>query len=38
MSSEEEASRVFQELGDQERGSAVMIKISHGGKKVPTIH
>jgi hypothetical protein len=41
MSTEEEASKVFKELGDQERGSSVMMKIKHAGKLLPglpTIH
>ena len=38
MSTEEEASKVFNELGDQERGTSVIMKIKHEGKQIPTIH
>jgi hypothetical protein len=35
MSTEEEASKVVKELGDQERGTSVMMKIRHQGKLLP---
>jgi hypothetical protein len=41
MSTEEEASKVFKELGDAERGTSVMMKIKHDGKLLPglpTLH
>jgi hypothetical protein len=41
MSTEEEASKVVEELGDEERGTSVMMKIKHQGKLlpgIPTLH
>jgi len=38
MSTEEEASNVFKELGDAEKGTSVMMKIKHEGKQIPTVH
>jgi hypothetical protein len=41
MSTEEEAGKVFKELGDEERGTSVMMKIKHEGKLLPglpTLH
>ncbi len=40
MSTEEEASKVVQEMGDQERGTSVIMKIKHEGKQIrtPTLH
>ncbi len=41
MSTEEEASSVFKELGDAERGTSVVMKIRHEGKLLPgmpTLH
>ncbi len=38
MSTEEEARKVMEELGDQERGTCVMMKIKHEGKDFPTLH
>ena len=41
MSTEEEASNVFKEFGDAERGTSVMMKIKHQGKLLPgarTLH
>jgi hypothetical protein len=38
MSTEEEASKVVEELGDQERGTSVLMKIRHQGKVLPGFH
>jgi hypothetical protein len=38
MSTEEEASKVAKELGDEERGTSVMMRIKHEGKQIPTLH
>ncbi len=38
MSTAEEASKVVEELGDQERGTCVIMKIQHEGKDFPTLH
>ncbi len=36
MSTEEEASKVAEEMGDQERGTSVIMKIKHEGKQIRT--
>jgi hypothetical protein len=38
MSTEEEANKVVEELGDQERGTSVLMKIRHQGKVLPGVH